>query len=106
MKLMKYLISADYANAKVCVETDDVNIACTEFLNRADNCDHVCLCDGFTGEVLAHTGEEPYCTDEMALILLGFLMQEAWGEEEEEEVVDFGDQLVSAFMAEILALPC
>lgn len=105
MKFMKYVISAEYANAKVSVETNDVHIACTEFLNRVDDCDHVCICDGFTGEVFAHTGEEPWCSDEFALILLGFLMQEAWGEEEEEEVVDFGDQLISAFMAEILALP-
>lgn len=82
---MKYAIISEFDNAKVTVETNDISVACTEFFNRAEDASHVCICDGNTGEVLAHTGDEPYCTDEMALILLGHLMAEAWDEEEEEE---------------------
>ena len=80
---MKYAIISEFDNAKVTVETNDISVACTEFFNRVEDASHVCICDGETGEVLAHTGDEPYCTDEMALMLLGHLMAEAWGEEEE-----------------------
>ena len=82
---MKYAIISEFDNAKLTVETNDVHTACTEFLLRTEDASHVCICDGETGEVLAHTGDEPYCTDEMALMLLGHLMAEAWGEEEDEE---------------------
>ena len=82
---MKYAIISEFDNAKLTVETNDVYTACTEFLLRAEDASHVYICDGFTGEVLARTGDEPYCTDEMALMLLGHLMVEAWGEKEDEE---------------------
>ena len=82
---MKYAIISEFDNAKVTVETNDISVACTEFFNRVEDASHVCICDGETGEVLAHTGDEPYCTDEMALMLLGHLMAEAWGEKKDEE---------------------
>ena len=45
----------------------------------------VCLCNGYTGEVLCHNGDEPYCTDEMALMVLGYLCAENWGDENEDD---------------------
>lgn len=82
---MKYTIISEFANAKLTVETDDIRTACAEFLNRAEDADHTCICDGTTGEVLANTGDDPYCTDEFGLILLGYLMADAWDEDDDEE---------------------
>ena len=82
---MKYTIISEFANAKITVETNDVCTACAEFLNRAEDADHTCICDGTTGEVLANTGDDPYCTDEFCLILLGYLMVDAWDEDDDEE---------------------
>ena len=95
---------------EIVIKTNDVSYAIREYL-RADEagCD-VCLCNGYTGEVLCHNGDEPYCTDEMALMVLGYMCAEAWGDvdepaEEEDEVVCVGGRLMSAFLAEVLALP-
>lgn len=82
---MKYTIISEFANAKLTVETNDIRTACAEFLNRAEDADHTCVCDGTTGEVLANTGDDPYCTDEFGLILLGYLMADAWDEDDDDE---------------------
>ena len=78
MIMMKYVVMAEYANAKITVETNDVEVLFNEVKNH-QFCDHLCICSGETGEVLMHTGDEPYTTDEFALMLLGWLMTQAWG---------------------------
>ena len=68
---MKYVIGAEYANAKITTEVNDVDV----MLNVAENhrdCNHLCVYSGETGEVLMHTGDEPYCTREFALMRLGW----------------------------------
>ena len=69
---------------EIVIKTSDVSYAIREYL-RADEagCD-ACLCNGYTGEVLCHNGDEPYCTDEMALMVLGYMCAEAWGDEVED----------------------
>ena len=76
--MMKYVVMAEYDDAKVTVETNDVEILFLE-AERHRECNHLCICSGETGEVLMHTGDEPYTTDEFALMLLGWLMTQAWG---------------------------
>lgn len=95
---------------EIVIKTNDVSYAIREYLRADEAGCEVCLCNGYTGEVLCHNGDEPYCTDEMALMVLGYMCAEAWGEEdepaeEEDEVVCVGGQLMSAFLAEVLALP-
>ena len=100
---------------EIVIKTNDVTYAIREHLRACEAGCEVCLCNGYTGEVLCHNGDEPWCTDEMALMILGYLCAEAWGEEdededeepaeEEDEVVCVGGQLMSAFLAEVLALP-
>lgn len=100
---------------EIVIKTNNVSYAIREYL-RADEAGYeVCLCNGYTGEVLCHNGDEPYCTDEMALMVLGYMCAEAWGdededdepaeEEDEDEVVCVNGKLMSAFLAEVLALP-
>lgn len=77
--MMKYVIFAEYEDAKVSVETNDVEVLFAE-ADRHRGCPHLCIVSGETGEVLMHTGDEPYCTDEFAMMLLGWLMLQHWGE--------------------------
>ena len=94
---MKYVVMAEYENAKVTVETNDVEVLFIE-AERHRGCPHLCICDGFTGEVLMHTGDEPYCTDEFALMALGWLMMNNWGEPQPEPTAE---EMIFAMIAEI-----
>ena len=76
---MKYVVIAEYADAKITTETNDIEVLFLE-AERHRGCDHLCICDGSTGEVLMHTGDEPYCTDEFALMAMGWLMAQHWGD--------------------------
>lgn len=85
MKNFNYNVIIKNNGNEIVIKTNDVTYAIREFL-RADKAGcEVCLCNGYTGEVLCHNGDEPYCTDEMALMVLGYLCAEAWGEEDEDE---------------------
>ena len=68
---------------EIVIKTNDVSYAIREYLRADEAGCEVCLCNGYTGEVLCHNGDEPYCTDEMALMVLGYMCAEAWGEEDE-----------------------
>ena len=89
---MKYVISVFYDDAEVDVKTNDVEIAILEMLKADKTGNHAHVVDGFTGEVLALVNSpdgERHCTEEFALMTLGFLFkmeQEASEEEEEPEV--------------------
>ena len=92
---------------EIVIKTNDVTYAIREFL-RADKagCD-ACLCNGYTGEVLCHNGDEPYCTDEMALMVVGYLCAEAWGDEDEDD--EPAEEAVAdpavALIASLFAIP-
>ena len=74
---------------EIVIKTNDVTYAIREYLRADEAGCEVCLCNGYTGEVLCHNGEEPWCTDEMALMILGYMCAEAWGEEDEDEDEEF-----------------
>lgn len=75
-----YQLTVTNVNGEHIIKTNDVQYAIHEML-KAIECDcQVCLCNGYTGEVLCHNGDEPYCTTEMALMVAGFL---ALNEDEE-----------------------
>ncbi len=87
---------------EIVIKTNDVTYAIREHLRACEAGCEVCLCNGFTGEVLCHNGDEPWCTDEMALMILGYLCAENWGEEDEDEeeeeagsLLDFLDDMVA-----------
>lgn len=111
MKNFTYSVIITTEDNRFTYETNDVR----EAIGAVFECDiedaHICICNGYTGEVLYHNGEEPWCTDEMALMMLGFVVEQAGAEEDEDEdepveVVEVpGIGLVSAFLAEVLGLP-
>ena len=87
---------------EIVIKTNDVTYAIREYLRADEAGCEACLCNGYTGEVLCHNGDEPWCTDEMALMVLGYMCAEHWGEEaedkEEEEagsLLDFLDEMVA-----------
>ena len=107
-----YNVNAHFEKAETTLRTNDVNVAIQEFFDYITDGVHCDIVNGFTGEVLAIACSpegEDFATDEMALMVLGYLCAEHWGEEdedeEEDEVVCIGGQLMSAFLAEVLALP-
>ena len=111
MKNFAYSVIISTEDNRFTYETNDVR----EAIGAVFECDienaHICVCNGCTGEVLYHNGDEPWCTDEMALMMLGFVAEQASAEEDEDEdepveVVEVpGMGLMSAFLAEVLALP-
>ena len=87
---MKYVISVFYDDAEVDVKTNDVEIAILEMLKADKTGNHAHVVDGFTGEVLAIVNNpdgERYCTEEFALMTLGFLfkMEQKAAEEAEAD---------------------
>ena len=85
MRNFNYSVIITTEDNRFTYESNDVREAIRVTFECADENSEVCICNGYTGEVLFHNGEEPYCTDEMSLMILGFLMEESWGEQEEEE---------------------
>ena len=80
-----YNVNAYFEKAETTLRTNDVNVAIREFMEYVED-DVTCdIVNGFTGEVLAianNPNHENYCTDEVALMILGVLYEEQWGEDE------------------------
>lgn len=88
MKTFHYHVNSYFENAEATLRTNDVHIAIKEFFAYLEDDVHCNIVDGTTGEVLAIANcpdMENYTTDEMALMMLGYLMEETWGEAEESE---------------------
>lgn len=79
-----YNVNAYFEKAETTLRTNDVNVAIREFMDYIED-DVTCdIVNGFTGEVLAianNPNHENYCTDEVALMILGVLYEEQWGED-------------------------
>lgn len=83
-----YHVHAYFTKAQTTLETNDVNVAIGEFMEYVADGVRCDIMDGHTGEVLAianNPDNEDYATEEMALMVLGFLAKEAWGDAEAEE---------------------
>ena len=100
MKVMmnfKYHVNAYCGNHETTLRTNDVRIAIEEFSAHVEECVQCDIMDGTTGEILAianNPNHPNYATDEMALMILGALVEDAWGaaEAEEAECVDCEDE--------------
>lgn len=73
MKTYAYSVTVEVQGNQHIINTNDVSYAIHEFL-RAHACGcSVVVCNGTTGEVLCHNGDEPYTTDEMGLMIEGYI---------------------------------
>lgn len=114
MKTYAYSVTVEGQGNQHIINTNDVSYAIHEFL-RAHACGcEVVVCNGTTGEVLCHNGDEPYTTDEMGLMIAGYLsifgLPEGveMSDEDEVEDVDPAVALLSALFGvpadEVVAL--
>jgi hypothetical protein len=83
-KMTNYLynVNAKYENAEIEIRTNDVNLAIEEFFARVEDDVPTDIISGITGEVLvsANNGENNCLGPGWDLMLLGWLMQNQWGE--------------------------
>lgn len=114
----KYEVNTYMNGEEVILRTNNPRNAIHAFFEALEIGAHVNIVDGTTGEVLAIANcpdMDNYTTEEMALMMLGYLMEAEWGhaEAEEAECVDCEDEGVLAVIAEavhgplgaVLALP-
>lgn len=83
MKTYAYSVTVEGQGNQHIINTDNIHYAIHEFIRAHDCGCSVCVCNGATGEVLCHNGEEPYCTDEMGLMVAGYLA--IYGDESEDD---------------------
>ncbi len=108
-----YHVNAHFTEVEATVRTNNPVIAIKEFLGHVEDGTHCDIVSGLTGEVLAIANCEDhtdYATDEMALMVLGYLyatenqpveppVVEEYPQEKEMSLVDFLDDLVAKGMA-------
>ena len=104
-----YHVNAHFTEVEATVRTNNPTIAIKEFLGHVEDGTHCDIVNGLTGEVLAIANcedHEDYATDEMALMVLGYLyatenqpaepaVVEEYPQEKEMSLVDFLDDLVT-----------
>ncbi len=88
MKTFRYHVNAYFNHAETTLRTNDIRIAIREFFDYIEDDVQCDITDGTTGEVLAIANNPDmanYTTEEMALMMLGVLAEDAWGHAEAEE---------------------
>ena len=90
MNTFTYNINIYYADGdEVTYRTNNINSAISAFFEAVEEGNHTNIVNGFTGEVLAIACSpegEDFATDEMALMMVGHMCAEHWGEGEDEDV--------------------
>ena len=104
-----YHVNAHFTEVEATVRTNNPTIAIKEFLGHVEDGTHCDIVSGVTGEVLAIANCEDhadYATDEMALMVLGYLyatenqpaelpVVEEYPQEKDMSLADFLDDLVA-----------
>ena len=89
MKNFNYNVNSYFADgSEMTFRTNDVRDTIEAFFENVENDVHCNIVNGFTGEVLAIACSpegEDFATDEIALMMLGYLAEQAWGEDEDED---------------------
>lgn len=111
MKNFNYNVNTYCADGdEMTLRTNSIKSALDAFYASVEDGHHTDIVNGFTGEVLAIANtDEPWCTDEMALMILGYLCAETWGEEDEDdEPIDPAVALIASLLGipadEVVAL--
>lgn len=88
MMNFKYEVNTYMDGEEVIFRTNNPRNAIAAFFGAMESDAHVNIVDGTTGEVLAIANcpdTDNYTTDEMALMMLGYLMEAEWGHAEAED---------------------
>ena len=84
----KYEVNTHLDGEEIVFRTNNPNHAIRECFDACEESLHVTIMDGLTGEMLAicnAPGMDDYITDEMALMMLGWLCETEWGRHNAEE---------------------
>ena len=92
MKMFNYNVNSYFADGdEMTARTNDIKTALDAFFDSLARGHHTDIVNGYTGEVLAIAADpngEDFASDEMALMMVGYMAAEAWGAEEVEEPTD------------------
>ena len=90
MKNFNYNVNTYFADGdEMTLRTNSINSALDAFFASAEDGHHTDIVNGFTGEVLAIANtDEPWVTEEMSLMMVGYLAEQAWGEPSAEAEED------------------
>ena len=86
--MFNYEVTTYTGGNEAVLRTNSIEDALTAIFQCAEDGLHTNIINGHTGEVLAivnHPDGEDFATDEMALMMAGFIASEDWGEPEPEE---------------------
>lgn len=87
MMNFKYEVTTYMDGEEVIFRTNNPRNAITAFFDAVESDAHVNIVDGTTGEVLAIANcpdMDNYVTEEMSMMMLGWLIEHEWGEPVEE----------------------
>ena len=101
--MFNYEVTTYAEDNEVVLRTNSIGDALAAIFQCAEDGLHANIVNGYTGEVLAivnHPDGEDFATDEMALMMAGFIASKDWGEPEPEE--DEPDDLFS-FLEQMVA---
>ena len=74
---MKYIITASYEGTISTVETNDIEMLFKTFRSHIQ-APHLCITDGTTGEVLMHSGPEPYFTPSFMMLMMAWILPQVY----------------------------
>lgn len=104
MKNFNYNVNSYFADGcEMTFRTNNVNDAIGAFFENVENGVHCDIVNGFTGEVLviANSPEgDDFATDEMALMMVGYLAHENWDEKPAEPTLT-AEELVKALLDDL-----
>ena len=88
IKMFNYEVTTYAEDNEVVLRTNSIGDALAAIFQCAEDGLHANIINGYTGEVLAivnHPDGEDFATDEMALMMAGFIASKDWGEPEPKE---------------------
>ena len=81
MKTYNYNVIAEYENKAISIGTNSIDVAISALMEHVYKNATVDIIDGFTGEIyVTISDEEYYITKEWQKMILGWLIEDAWGE--------------------------
>lgn len=79
MKVFSYNVYINGDDERVIYETNDVNSAIKNYMEHIEQGYACSIISGFTGEVFVSNDGEDWITDEWALMIKGWIMDQLWG---------------------------
>lgn len=79
MKIFSYNVYINGDDERVIYETNDVNSAIKNYMEYIEKGYPCSIISGFTGEVFVSNDGMDWITDEWALMIKGWIMDQLWG---------------------------